>query len=120
VDSKLRDLLQAALDKTNSGAVEWTAFNSESFRARVGAGHLHIQRGSIPVETDERDRYWVTTYAVQVSDAQGRIVAEADAREGTESFALFDRLFDTARKTALGSDRVIEEMLHTLRGGVPA
>jgi hypothetical protein len=116
MDNKIRDLLQAAIDKTGRDELSWTAFDSDSFRAKIGPGYLHIQRGSIQVSPDGVDFYPAVTYSVQISDAQGRVVAEAETREMREDFGLFGQLFEAARKAALGSDRVIDDMLHTLRG----
>lgn len=117
MDNKIRDLLLAAFEKTERDELPWTAFDSVSFRAKIGPGYLHIQRGSIQVSPDGVDFYPAVTYSVQISDAQGRVVAEEETRESHEGFDLFDQLFEAARKAALGSDRVIDDMLHTLRGG---
>jgi len=113
-DSKLRSLLEAAAEKTERGGLAWQAFDDESFRAAIGTGYVHIQRGSTQASDGDGDLHPVTTYSVQISDAQGRVVAEDDATVGFEGFAPFARLFEVARKSALGSDRVIEDMLQSL------
>lgn len=120
MDMKIYDLLEAAIEKSERGGLEWTAFDSESFRARIGTGYLHIQRGSTPFVDDDGNSHPRTTYSVQVSDAKGRVVAEDETTEGFEGFAPFNRLFQAARRAALASDRVIDDMLHTLRSGSPA
>ncbi|MBN9122027.1 MAG: hypothetical protein J0I06_23280 [Planctomycetes bacterium] len=115
MDTKLLELIEAAVKETERGRLEWTAFDSESFRAKIGSGYLHIQRGSTEV-SDDADRFYPrATYSVQVSDAQGRVVSEDDVTEGFQGAAPFARLFVVARKSALASDRVIEDMLHLLR-----
>jgi hypothetical protein len=117
MDNRLRDLVEAAIEKTERGGLAWTAFDSESFRATIDPGHLHILRS---FSADDATDATTSMYFVQVSDAQGRIVSDDEAgpdRVGdAKSFPLFDRLFQAARKAALGSDRVIDDMLHTLRG----
>jgi len=117
MDNKLRELLDAAIEKTERGGLEWTAFDSESFRAKIGSGYLHIQRGSTEVSDDGEHFCSRTTYSVQVSDSQGRVVVEDETIEGDQGSALFSRLFQLARKSALSTDRVLDEMLRTLRGG---
>jgi hypothetical protein len=120
MDKKLHDLLEAAIDQTERGGLAWTAFDSESFRTKIGTGYLHIQRGSTKLSADGDDYFPADTYSIQVSDAQGRVVAEAGVVEGADGFQLFARLFQVARKSALATDRVIDDMLHTLRGGLRA
>ncbi|MBA4188405.1 MAG: hypothetical protein C0467_10410 [Planctomycetaceae bacterium] len=113
-DSKLRSLLEAAAEKTERGGLAWQAFDDESFRAAIGTGYVHIQRGSTQTADYDGDLHPATTYSVQISDAQGRVVAEDDATFGFDGCGPFARLFEAARKSALGSDRVIDEMLHSL------
>jgi hypothetical protein len=117
MDSKLRELMEVAIEKTERGGLEWTAFDSESFRAKIGSGYLHIQRGSTELSTDGETFHPHVTHSVQISDAKGRVVAEDNATEGFDGFVLFNRLFEVARKAALATDRVIDDMLHSLRAG---
>src|SRR5437868_6072613 len=114
MDDKIRDLLRAALEKTEAGGLKWAAFDSGSFRAMIGPGHLHIHRGTTQASHDGDNFYPVDTFSVQVTDAKGRVVAEAEVMEGNDHFWLFDNLFNEARKSALGSDRVISDMLVAL------
>jgi hypothetical protein len=115
MNSKLRELVEVAIEKTERGGLEWIAFDSESFRAKIGSGHLHIQRGSTELSADGENFHPATTYSVQISDVQGRVVAEDEAAEGYDGYTLFNRLFQAARKSALATDRVIDDMLHSLR-----
>ncbi len=116
MDSKLRELLQAAVSKTESGSLPWTAFDSESFRTRVGRGHIHVQRtaaydaGGNEVASGYR-------YAVQVSNSPGQVVAEAEAREGDPDpdLTLVKSLFTAARTAGLGGYEVIDGMIHALQ-----
>lgn len=117
MDNKVRELLEVAIDKTERGGLEWTAFDSDSFRTKIGTGYLHIQRGSTEMSTDGDTYHPHVTHSVQISDSQGRVVAEDEATEGFDGFALFNRLFNAARKAALATDRVIDDMLHSLRNG---
>ena len=116
VDSKIAELLQAALNRTNRGELKWQAFSGDSFRAKIGPGFLHIQKGSDQVSHDGVEFYPVVTYSIQVSDAQVRVVAEDETSQGNEHYPLLHDLFLAARKSALGSDRVIDEMLDSLLG----
>ena len=123
MDGKLRDLLQVTLSKTEAGALRWDAFDPESFRVRIGTGYLHLQRRTpdysprvIDAEIAEQMSFPKFEYAVQVSVAQGRIVTESEVVESlSDESGLVIQLFNAARKSALKSDRVIDEMLHVLR-----
>jgi hypothetical protein len=117
MDNALRELLVTATAKTEAGRLKWKAFDSESFRAAIGSGYLHIQRGSTRIDDDEGESMPAVTYSAQVSDEQGRVVAEADVTEGFQmaEFMILATLFATARKSALQTDRVIEDMLEVLR-----
>jgi hypothetical protein len=117
MDTKLIELIEAALKETERGKLEWIAFDSESFRTRIGSGYLHIQRGSTEISDDGEHFSPRATYAVQVSDSQGRVVAEEEMTEGFQGSGPFVRLFELARKSALATDRVLDEMLRTLQGG---
>jgi hypothetical protein len=44
-------------------------------------------------------------------------VAEAEAIEGESQLSIFNELFESARKSALKSDKVIQGMLEVLRQG---
>src|SRR5207302_1786943 len=102
----MRELLNAALTRTEKGRLVWKAFNDETFRVAVGSGHLHIERTYLKTEDDDGDTVPVVSYSVRVSDAQGRVVEEEDVAPGAvrDDFALIDGLFRAARKSALGTD----------------
>jgi hypothetical protein len=122
MDSRVRDLILAALEKTERGGLTWKAFDDETFRVPIATGFLHIRRGSTRLEDPEGEVTPVAVYSIQVSDAQGRVVAEEDVLPGVDgdgayNFSLSERLFRAARKSALGTDRVIDDMLQALRGG---
>ena len=117
MDSKIHDLLEAAIEKTERGKLEWAAFDSESFRTRIGSGYLHIQRGSTELSEDGERFFPRATYSVQISDSQGRVVVEDQITAGFEGSVILSKLFEAARKSALATDRVLDDMLHTLRGG---
>jgi hypothetical protein len=121
MDSKMQALLGSALAKTEGGGLEWQAFSSDAFHARIGPGFLHIQRGSTELSSDGENFSPYVTYSIQVSDSQGRVVAEAEVvkYQDQDAFRLCDRLFEAARKSALKSDHVIDDMLKTLQGAKP-
>lgn len=116
MDSKLRELLQAALDKTNRGQLRWSAFSDESFRAAIGSGHLHLNRSWGPWTDDRGEEVSAETYFVQVSNGQGRVVVEGEAKEGVpqNGFELCRDLFRAARTAALGGYEVMDNMLRLL------
>ncbi len=119
MDSVLRDLIQTATAKTQQGRLRWKAFDSESFRAAIGSGYLHVQRLLARIEDDDGDSRPATTFSAQVSDEQGRVVAEAEAQQGfggSEDCTILAALFEAARKSTFKSDKVIEDMLAALRG----
>lgn len=147
MNDRIRDLVTAAITKTESGELKWTAFTSDSFRTKIGTGHLHIQRNYETREDDPNpatgtsQSYSVQTYSLQITDAQGRVVAEEEALGTKESFGwttatpqhtkisdpsqppilmtkykLFEQLFLAVRNAVLKSDQVIESMLQELTG----
>lgn len=117
MDSKIRELVQAVRDKTERGGLRWKAFDAEAFRAAIGTGYLHIQRHWAPLREENGDGGSVETYALQVSDGQGRVVAEEEVHEGVrdDGFSLVRDLFRVARIAALGGYKVIDDMLYVLR-----
>lgn len=119
MDNVLLDLIQTATAKTKQGRLRWKAFDSESFRAPIGSGYLHVNRLLAQIEEEDGDRHPATTFFAQVSDEQGRVVAEATATQGFGGggdYAVLSELFEAARKSALMSDKVLEGMLEALRG----
>lgn len=117
MDSELQELVQAAIDETRRGGLAWKAFNDETFRAPIATGTLHVRREYVPVENETGGYTDTPTYRVEVSDEQGRVVAEESAARGFsgQPFRPIAELFDEARKSALRPDRVIGEMLQALR-----
>jgi hypothetical protein len=116
VDKKVSDLLEAALTNTRRGQLQWQAFNAESFRTRIGSGSLHIQRVPTQVSSDGTDVQPAVAYAVQIADGQGRVVAEEEVIEHNLGSTLLQNVFEAARKSALGTATVLDEMLNALRG----
>ena len=116
MDSKLHDLLQAAIEKTQSGELHWQPFGSESFRARIGPGNLHVQRVST-TDASSGDLVNTLRYSAQVSNVHGQVVAEAEATEGQNDtpLALLQGLFTAARTAGLGGYQVIDGMLQLLK-----
>jgi hypothetical protein len=114
VDDKVRDLIQAVLENTAAGGLKWTGFGSNSFRTKIGSGHLHVTRGTEQLWDDAGSDG--VLFLVQVTDALGRVVAEYGVPKGPKEFPLVSDLFDAARRSALGTDQVIDDMLTTLRG----
>lgn len=120
MDSKLHNLLEAAVSKTEAGKLDWLVFDDESFRTKIGSGFLHIQRGTTELSSDGETFSPYDTYTIQISDSQGRVVAEAQAVQNRDDARLCNRLFEAARKSALKSDHVIDDMLRTLQGSAKA
>lgn len=116
MDDKLKDLIRAALDKTAAGGLQWAGFGSSSFRAKIGSGHLNVLR-SVDKWDDDASPDQATVYTVQITDARGRVVAEYEAKIHQDDFKLLDELFRIARRSAFGTDQLIDDMLMTLRGG---
>ncbi len=114
----MRDLLQAAVNKTQSGTngLNWQAFDNDSFRARIGPGYLHVQR-SVVTDAGTGELINRTRYSVQVTNGVGQVVAEEEAIDGSEDSALplLQQLFTAARTAGLGGYEVIDHMLQILR-----
>jgi hypothetical protein len=117
MDDKLEELLRVAKSRTVDGELRWRAFSDEAFRVPIGGGYLHVNRGMIRLEDEDGESHPARTYSAQVTDEQGRVVAETDATVGYDGpVALLSELFEAARKSALQSEGVIEKMLGALRG----
>jgi len=116
MDNKLRSLIEAATEKTATGVVSWVAFDDESFRAPIGTGFLHIQRGTTRVDNGDGDSIPALTHSVQVSDSQGHVFTEVESIEGDPDFIVLAKLFAAARKAAFSGDHVLDVMLGVLRG----
>lgn len=116
MDSKLRNLLEVVVNRTRGGTLSWQTFGSEAFRARIGPGNIHVQRGTIAESSTEGGSTNALRYSAQVSNAFGQVVAEAEAIEGhtDPQLPLLQSLFDAARTSGLGGYRVIEDMLQAL------
>jgi hypothetical protein len=118
MDDNFRELVEVAIAKTKNGNLKWTAFDEESFRAKIGNGFLHIHRGSTQLSSHEDESlYEAPTHTVQISDERGRVATEGEVAQGFEGFTILNQLFLEARKSALGTDRLIESMLESLRSG---
>lgn len=117
MEPKLQELVEAVTGKTSAGALTWRSFSDESFRVPIGSGYLHIVRDLTRVEDSDGDSRPARTYLVQVTDAQGRVVTEATATQGfgEGDYPLLDGLFDAARRSALQTEGVLDQMLATLR-----
>ena len=117
MDPKVRDLIQAALEKTQRGGLAWQSFDSNSFRAPAAGGYLHVQRGRFLLSAAGGEA--VLRYAAQVTNPLGQVVAEADAVEGRndDDFTALQGLFNAARTSALGGYQIIDSMLSFLRAG---
>lgn len=110
IEKKIRELLEAACRKSEKGNLDWQSFSSEAFHAQVGSGRLHVRR------THVADEGFAPEITVQVADGHGRVVSETHALPGDEDFSLLNSLFESARKSALKSDRVLDDMLQSLLG----
>lgn len=118
MDNVVRELLVTATLKTRDGRLRWKAFDSESFRVPIGSGYLHVHRLAASHENDAGETRPATTYSARVSDEQGRTVAKADVTQGFgggDDFVILTELFEAARKSALKTDKVVEDMLEALR-----
>ncbi|QEG25330.1 hypothetical protein GobsT_00540 [Gemmata obscuriglobus] len=116
MEPKLQELLQAVIAKTPKGELKWRSHSDESFRLAVGSGYVHISRSPGRVE-GEGDASAARTYVAQITDAQRRVVTETQAITGQEGdAALLAELFEVARKSALKTESVLNEMLDVLRG----
>jgi hypothetical protein len=117
MNDRLLEVVKAATQKTIRGGLEWKAFDDQSFRTPVGTGFLHLQRGSTVFVDENEGECPIETFSVQVSNAQGRIVAEGNPTQGrSEAFVACAKLFEVARNSALKSDEVLEEILRVLKG----
>lgn len=113
MDSKMRGLVDAAVKKTQSGTLNWTAFGGESFRSNVGSGRIHVQHIFIEGVNGEP----LNRYSVQVTNQTGQVVAEADATEGRpeEDAQLIRDLYIAARTSGLGGYQLLDNMLLALQ-----
>jgi hypothetical protein len=118
MNDRLLEVVKAATQQTARGGLEWRAFDDQSFRTPVGTGYLHLQRRST-VHRDEKAlmTFPAETFSVQVSNVQGRIVAEREVTQWrSNSFEEYAKLFEAARNSAMKSNEVLEDILRVLHG----
>lgn len=112
MDSKIRDLVKAATEKSLREKLKWHAIDTEAFRTQLGTGRLVILRTIAEMTSGN-----VYRYVVSITDQTGREVAEAYAVEGVDSDSDVDelqKLFEASRTAAFGGHQLIDTMLKEL------
>lgn len=115
MDAKLLELVKVTSERTARGAFVWTAFDSEAFDLKLGRGHMFVRRSWTRDDSDDDEQLRNPGYILEVTDAQGRVVADVRVRSVDPEYKAVDDLFQRARVSALQADRVLEEMLQTAK-----
>jgi hypothetical protein len=114
MDKCLREVVEAARDKTRRGGQDWEPFGEETFRARVGTGTITVLKVAEP---DDAPQDAPRTYLVSVYDRMGRTAATAEVgpSDAAGDYRAVEGLYDAAQESVLRPKRVLDEMLQVLR-----
>jgi len=106
MNNKVIALVDSLCKATQKDRVKWSPVLTDVFRAKVGPGHVTISH-----ELEQNDEKTWKCIGLRISDAKGRIVENTDLQENSDFYPLFDGLFQAARRSAMSSDSIIDEML---------
>jgi hypothetical protein len=113
---KQKKLVTMMLDKTKRGDLEWTeAFRDGLFQVAFSdiSVRIHAQEGE----------YETVDYSIEVLNGEGNVVDSItddeliSAKTDTETvswYAVMQELYATARRTALGTEAVLDELIGRL------
>jgi hypothetical protein len=115
----LRQLIGQLIEHTETGGIDWRKESGyrDSFETDLANRWIQIQRG---LEESQEASFYV--YSMQIRDDEECIFDEVQAAEPGYKSAIDDVgyltklvvLFDVARRSAMGSDQAIEQMLGKL------
>ena len=96
----ISDLVQFVLQKTKDGKLQWEVLGDDFYQAPIGDNVVTI---------DSQRR----TYSFTVRNSLGQIVDRLDAVFGEGD--ILESLFNMARRQALKTDEILEDMMTNLR-----
>ncbi len=114
MDTKLTRLVKLLQVRTLDGDIEWEE------TARPGVYQAAFPKYAVSISTRRnRDDPEETDYFVTIHNEEGKAVeqkSDIDLRgQGlSEAYPLMQEIYDTARRQALGTDKVLEDLLSYL------
>ena len=111
MNEKLLKLAVSLTQATERGQVNWDATLSDVFRASVGKGYVTVSERFDP----ELDNPIIHT--LQVTDNKGRVVELADYNTNhNDILGNVKALYMAARRSALNSRTIVDDMLAAIGG----
>jgi hypothetical protein len=105
---KFKEVIGELRDATDGGNLGWEGTaDEESFR-------LGVSRGFIRVATWRNDdgARW---YAVYLEDGNGQTIDELEGEDGSSNGYIARQLYESARRSALGADKLLDDILSKLK-----
>lgn len=102
----VRNLLKAALVKTESHELKWVRFNDDSFHVRIGPGFILLRRTKLDFDTYD--------YFIEITDSQVRAFEQDFVSVDSEDNPLVGSLFCAAAISSIFGENVIDDMLAAL------
>jgi hypothetical protein len=111
MNEKLVNLATSLTAATQRGQIQWEATLSDVFRASVGSGYVTVSEGN---EVSYGESY--TFISMRITDQKGRLVESVFFNEGGVSHDVGVKLLVAARRSALNSNAIVDEMLEAIGG----
>lgn len=110
---KQKKLVRLLIDNTSSGKLDWqTTFSDEMF-------HVSLKNKSVGIE-EARNRNGASLYRISLMNEAGEVVEtfsdeDLDDPESAGSwFGAMGELYNTARRTARGAEKLLNEIIDEL------
>ncbi len=117
-------LVKALLKRTRAGEVDWKpTVNENGFQ-------VSFKDNSVLIERVERPREEVVDYRISLINSEGAVVEQftdvelnedlgSETSSGSSWFKSMNDLYELARRTALGSDKILNEILGEIDDEIP-
>lgn len=113
--AQMRAVVEALYNQTIGGKVDWSLFNSNTYRAKIGTKHIEVAK------ENTKDDYYII---VSIYSGDGDLLdSVTDAYFGSQMpartshsnyFSLLKDLYDCAGRNARGADKAITSLLSDL------
>lgn len=111
---KIANVIKRLAEQTAAGRVEWSeAEDEDAFQTSFPNYSVVISKRQIPEEEYSR-----TLYLVQIFNAEGKVIEEVTDSDFHHTDGMFDRMedmYDTARRSVLGVEKALDEILGELK-----
>ncbi|MBQ1051677.1 hypothetical protein KBX50_24820 [Micromonospora sp. C51] len=105
-DSELLDLLRSLTNVTNHGQLSWHRAGKYEFEATVGENHFYLA---------SRDNDGYEPYILIISQNGDEVERVTQEELGDNSSQQLSELYSTAKRKTLGIDRVVKNILDSLK-----